>query len=291
VLDCNLPSCLKIGLNPVLADAGPVKLYWYGLMIALGFIVAIRLGMREAERRGFDPDQLLSAVLLASLLGLVGSRLYFIVSTQPKYYFSPDHIGEALSLWQGGLAFYGGIAGALLGAYIYCSRYGLPALQVLDIGALVAPLGQAIGRLGNLLNGDVGGYFTRGWGIEYTNRNNLLIPVDRVGRTLQPVPVYDVLFNLVLFAALWTMSRRPGLRPGQLTGLYLAGYGIGQLFIYAFRVEPIVLIGLKQGQLAALVLVAAGSALYLWAAGQAPVTAPTPPAASLPPSEAEAASA
>jgi phosphatidylglycerol:prolipoprotein diacylglycerol transferase len=265
---CQLPTCLKVGLNPVAAHLGPISLYWYGLLVAIGFIAAIWLGSREAERDGLDSDQLLSATLVAALFGLLGARLYFILENNPGYYLDPKNLGQALSLWQGGLSFYGGIFGGVLGAWIYGSRYNLPVLRYLDVGALITPLGLAIGRLGSVINGDISGYPTSRWGIEYTNPDNPLVPARVVGRTQQPVAIYEVIVEAALFAALYYLHRRRALRPGQLSGLFLAGWAVGQLFLQAFRTTPVGFGGLKAAQLTALPVIAGGLWLYFRAAGQ-----------------------
>lgn len=270
---CNPPGCLKIDINPVLLHAGSFSLYWYGLMIAVGFVVAIRLAMWEAERRGLDADQILSTILVAALLGLLGARLYFVLESQPGYYLS--HPGEALSLWQGGLSFFGGIFGAIVGAWLYCSRYRLPTLDYLDAAAVAVPLGQAIGRLGNLINGDVAGYPTKGFGVEYVNRNNFIVAQSRFGVPMHPVALYDSLFNLALFAFLFLYTRRQRPAPGRIVGLYLGLFSAGQVLLYSFRDVPIVFAGLKQGQLTALPVVAAGLWLALTSRpGAAPAETP-----------------
>jgi phosphatidylglycerol:prolipoprotein diacylglycerol transferase len=262
---CQLPRCLQIGIDPVAFHLGPFALYWYGLLIAAGFIVAVRLGLHEAEREGLDADRVLSAALVAALLGLVGARLLFILTNQPGHYLDPKYIGDALSLSTAGLSLGGAIAGASLGLWLYCSRFGLPVLPVADVAALAAPLGIAIGRVGSVVNGDSAGYVTQNFGIAYTNPNSLFIPATRLFHPAQPVMLYDAAFQLALFAALWYAHRRMKLSPppGSLAGVYLAATGAGQLMIGAFRDSPTVLLGLKSSQLVALVMVATGVWLFM----------------------------
>ena len=267
---CNLPACFKLGIDPVAVHLGPLALYWYGLLVALGFVVAIRIASREAERQGLDPDQLLSAALVGALVGLLMSRVFYVLQTNPGSYLDPKQMATALSLWQGGLSFYGGLFGGILGIWLYASRNGLPTLRLLDVAALAAPLGQAIGRLGNLVNGDLTGLSTNGRGIEYTNGTNPLVPLGSLGRTQHPVAIYDVVFELGLFALLFYFWRRRPLRVGQLAGLYLAGWGTAQLFLQAWRDSPVGLMGLKASQLTALPIIAGGLYLYLRSASAAP---------------------
>jgi phosphatidylglycerol:prolipoprotein diacylglycerol transferase len=265
---CQLPTCLKIGMSPVGAQLGLFSIYWYGLLVAVGFVAAISLASREAERDELDSDQLLSATLVAALCGLLAARLYFILENNPGYYLDPVHVGQALSLWQGGLSFYGAIFGGVLGAWIYAARYNLPVLRYLDLGAVVTPLGLAIGRMGSLINGDIASYPTHGWGAEYTNPQNLLLPAGTLGRTQQPVALYEACFEAALFAGLFYLHRRRALRAGQLSGLFLAGWAVGQLFLQAFRATPVGFGGLKAAQLTALPVIAGGLWLYLRAAAQ-----------------------
>ena len=267
---CQLPGCLRIGVDPVALHLGGVSLYWYGILVAVGFIAAVRLAMVAAASEGLDEDQLLSALLVAALFGLLGARLFYIFENNPLHYLDPAHLGEALSLWQGGLSFYGAIFGAALGAWIYAARYELPALRLLDIGALAAPLGLAVGRIGNIVNGDIVGYRTHGWGIEYANPANLLVPLRALGHTQQPVSIYDAVIEAALFATLLYLYRRRTLRPGQLAGLFLVGWSIGQLALQAFRDTSTGFAGLKAGQMAALPIIAGGLWLFVRAGRAVP---------------------
>jgi phosphatidylglycerol:prolipoprotein diacylglycerol transferase len=267
---CNLPACFKVGIDPVALHLGPVALYWYGLLVAVGFVVAIRLATHEAERQALDPDQLLSAALVGALVGLLMSRVFYVLQNNPGSYLDPKQMASALSLWQGGLSFYGGLCGGILGIWLYSARNQLPTLRLLDVAALVAPLGQAVGRIGNVVNGDLTGLATAGRGVEYTNLNNPLVPASALGRTQHPVALYDVVFELGLFALLMVFWRRRPLRVGQLAGLYLAGWATGQLFLQAWRDTPVGLLGLKAGQLTALPIIAGGLYLYMRSGSAAP---------------------
>ncbi|MFN2465122.1 MAG: prolipoprotein diacylglyceryl transferase [Candidatus Dormibacteria bacterium] len=279
---CNLPSCLKLGVDPVAFHLGPLALYWYGLLVAAGFVLAIRVAGREAERKGLDPDQLLSAALVAALFGLLLARVVYVLQTNPGAYLDPKQLAGALSLWQGGLSFYGGLFGGVLGTWLYTARNNLPTLRFLDVAAVGAPIGQAIGRLGNVVNGDLTGLRTSGAGVEYTNGSNLLVPPSALGRPQHPVAIYDAAFELILFGALLLVWRRRPLRTGQLAGLYLVGWAAGQLFIQAWRDLPAVFAGLKVTQLTALPVIAVGLYLFLSARGVAESPDPTPSHAAAP---------
>ncbi|GAC1336085.1 MAG: prolipoprotein diacylglyceryl transferase [Candidatus Dormibacteria bacterium] len=268
---CHFPSCFKVGLDPVALHLGPLALYWYGLLVAIGFVVAIRLATREGEKHAIDPDQLLSAALVGALVGLLMARVFYVLQNNPGAYLDPRQVAGALSLWQGGLSFYGGLFGGVLGISLYAARNAMPLLRLLDVAALAAPLGQAIGRVGNIINGDLTGLHTRGSGVEYVNPANPLLPPGSLGRTQHPVAVYDVILELALFAVLYATWRRRPLRAGQLAGLYLAGWATLQLFLQAWRDTPVAGLGLKTAQILSLPIIAGGLYLFLRAGTLAPI--------------------
>jgi len=248
----------------MLLRVGPFAIYWYGVLIAVGFVVAVRLLLGLVEREGIDPDQTLSAALVAALFGLLAARLGYVLTNQPGYYLDPKHIGEMLSLSTAGLSFVGGIAGGVFGAWLYASRNSLPLARLLDLGAVAAPLGQLVGRIGNVINGDERGLLTDRFGVEYTNPRNPFVATDRFARTMQPLALYQFAWDVVLFALLIAIYRRARLRPGQLAGLYLLGYGVGDVVISAFSAAPGLLFSLKTGQVLGLVVAAAGLAVFLY---------------------------
>jgi phosphatidylglycerol---prolipoprotein diacylglyceryl transferase len=240
---------IKIGIDPVLVTIGGLKVHWYGIMIALGLYAGIQVALRDAPRRGIDRDQLMNVALLAAVLGIIGGRLYYVVQNNPGFYFR--HPLEILAVWQGGMAFFGAMFGGALALGISAWRWKMPFWSLLDVGALGMTIGQAIGRIGNIINGDIVGYRTNGWGFEYTNPNTfgpLNVPV-------QPASLYELLISLGLFLLLWNLRTR--IRPeGMLAMLYVLLYSISQFFIFFLRDNVVVLGGLKQAQVTALVVIA-----------------------------------
>jgi len=240
---------IKIGIDPVLVTIGGLKIHWYGIMIALGLYAGIQVALRDATRRGLNKDQLMNLALLAAVLGIIGGRLYYVVQNNPGFYL--HHPTETIAVWQGGMAFFGAIFGGALAVVIAAWRWHLPFWSVLDIGALGLTIGQAIGRIGNIINGDIVGYKTNGWGFEYTNPNTfgpLNVPV-------QPASLYELLISLALFLVLWNLRTR--IHPeGMLAMIYLVLYSISQFFIFFLRDNIVILGGLKQAQVTSLVVIA-----------------------------------
>jgi phosphatidylglycerol---prolipoprotein diacylglyceryl transferase len=240
---------IKIGIDPVLVTIGGLKIHWYGIMIAIGLYVAIQVALREATRRGISRDQLMNVALVAAVLGIVGGRLYYVVQNNPSFYV--HHPAEIIAVWQGGMAFFGAMAGGALAVAISSWRWHIPFWNLLDVGAIGMTIGQAIGRIGNIINGDIVGYKTNGWGFEYTNPNTfgpLNIPV-------QPASLYELLISLALFVLLWNLRTR--VHPaGMLAMIYIVLYSVSQFFIFFLRDNIVILGGLKQAQVTSLVVIA-----------------------------------
>jgi phosphatidylglycerol---prolipoprotein diacylglyceryl transferase len=240
---------IKIGIDPVFITIGGLKIHWYGIMIALGLYAGIQIALRDAPRRGINRDQLMNVALLAAILGIAGGRLYYVVQNNPSFFL--HHPIQIIAVWQGGMAFYGAIFGGALALLISAWRWHIPLWSLLDVGALGLTIGQAIGRIGNIINGDIVGYKTNGWGFEYTNPNTfgpLNVPV-------QPASLYELLISLTLFLVLWNLRTR--IHPeGMLAMIYVILYSVSQFFIFFLRDNVYVLGGLKQAQVTALVVIA-----------------------------------
>jgi phosphatidylglycerol---prolipoprotein diacylglyceryl transferase len=240
---------IKIPIDPVLVTIGGLKIHWYGIMIALGLYAGIQVALRDSDRRGINRDQLMNLALLAAVLGIAGGRLYYVVQNNPSFYV--HNPAQIIAVWQGGMAFYGAIFGGALAIIIAAWRWHMPLWSLLDIGALGLAIGQAIGRIGNIINGDIVGYRTNGWGFEYTNPHTF----GPLNTPVQPASLYELLISLALFLLLWNLRKR--VHPeGMLAMLYLILYSISQFFIFFLRDNIVILGGLKQAQVTALVVIA-----------------------------------
>ena len=240
---------IKIGIDPVLVTIGGIKIHWYGIMIAIGLYAGIQVALRDAPRRGIDRDQLMNVALLAAILGIVGGRLYYVVQNNPSFFL--HHPEQILAVWQGGMAFYGAIFGGALAVAISAWRWRMNFWSVADIGALGLTIGQAFGRIGNIINGDIVGYKTNGWGFEYTNPHTFG-PLDT---PVQPASLYELLISLALFILLWSLRKR--VHPeGMLAAIYLVLYSISQFLIFFLRDNVVIFAGLKQAQVTALIVIA-----------------------------------
>jgi prolipoprotein diacylglyceryl transferase len=214
---------------------GAFQLRAYGLCIALGVLAAIWIAQRRWSDRGGDPGDISRLAGWSVLAGLVGARLYHVITDHQRFEGRWLH---AFAIWEGGLGIPGGlIAGVLTGAWI-AHRRGLPVAQLLDVVAPAIPVAQAIGRLGNWFNQELYGRpTTLPWGLRISPEHRPA-GYEHIA-TYHPTFLYEALWNLALAGLLILYERRhPHARPGRLFALYVAGYALGRLWIEALRIDP-----------------------------------------------------
>lgn len=267
-------------MDPIAFEIGPLVFRWYGLLIVGGALFATWVASIEARHRGQDPDHLWDGFIWAFLGGIVGARLYHVLSsppdsgTGPAYYFREQPfvdlnvLGQqipfpsALAIWQGGLGIFGGILGGALVIYFYTRRHALHLPTWLDIGAIGLLLGQAIGRWGNYFNQELYGRpTTLPWGISIDAQHRLPEYADLpLSTQFHPTFFYESIWNLIAVGLLLWISRRYAerLRPGDIASLYMVAYGLGRFVVEFQRPDAWTVLGLPTAQWIGLLFVAGG---------------------------------
>lgn len=239
---------IHLNWNPV-PHLGPVPINWYGITFMLGFLVGGWLTLRWAQYYNI-PREKIEGLILWILIGtIVGARIYFVLQNDLLDYLR--HPWNVLAIWEGGLAYFGGLFGAILAAFLYLRRQGLNFSRIADLFAPAIPVGSAIGRISCGLDGmDYGTPTTLPWGIVYTNPNSYA-PNDGVPR--HPDQFYELIGDLVIAGVLFKL--RGKLRDGCLFGLYMTLFSLLRFFLFFVRanVEPVAL-GLKNAQWTALAI-------------------------------------
>ncbi|WP_425003993.1 prolipoprotein diacylglyceryl transferase [Mycolicibacterium sp. S3B2] len=226
---------------------GPVPLRAYALFIIAGIIAALLIGDRRWVARGGEPGVIYDVVLWAVPFGLIGGRLYHVITDWPKY-FGEGGAGlvGALRIWDGGLGIWGAVALGGVGAWIACRRLGIPLPAFGDAIAPGIILAQAIGRLGNYFNQELyGRETTLPWGLEIYERRNAAGVLDNLNGVstgelvtiVHPTFLYELLWNLLVFAALIVIDRRWRIGHGRLFAMYVAGYCLGRFWIELMRAD------------------------------------------------------
>lgn len=219
--------------SPSSNQLGP--LHMYGLMIAIGVVAAVELGRYRWKARGGNPDDVYAIAFWAVPAGLIGARLYHVLTDWDRLY-SAGRWENAFKIWEGGLGIPGGMAVGIGTGVWVAHRRGWRLSAGLDALIPGMALAQAIGRIGNWWNQELFGRPTSlPWGIEIAPQHR---PADYIGSTVfQPTFLYEMLWNLALFAFLLWIDRKRTLRPGNILALYIGGYFLGRLWIESLRID------------------------------------------------------
>lgn len=224
---------------------GPVPIRAYALCIIIGIVAALIIGDRRWQARGGEPGVIYDIALWAVPFGLIGGRLYHVL-TDWNTYFGPTGkgLGAAFQVWEGGLGIWGAVALGALGAWIACRLRGIPLPAFGDAIAPGIILAQAIGRLGNYFNQELFGRpTTLPWGLEIYERLNAAgvrdelngVSTGQVVAVVHPTFLYELLWNVLIFALLIWADRKFNLGHGRLFALYVAGYCVGRFWIELMR--------------------------------------------------------
>lgn len=215
-------------------EIGPLTVNFYGVAIALGVIAAIWLATRRYEARGGDPKTIERASIIAVIVGIIGARIGYVITHSDELTFV-----EALRIWDGGLAFFGGLLGGAIAMIWVMRREGASIPDVADSVAPAIPLAQAIGRWGNYFNQELYGPPTDlPWAIEISSENRIGLPLEYIdSETFHPTFLYESLLNLVVVGLILWIEKRFKPAPGSLFTVYLVLYGIVRLCMELLRTD------------------------------------------------------
>ena len=225
---------------------GPLDIHWYGVIIAVGLMLAVIYGVRRCKEFGLAEDDLFDGVLFIVPFAIVCTRLYYCIFQWDYYGKNPV---EILKIWDGGLAIYGGVIGAAIGIVVFAlvKKDKVRLTAVLDLTALGFMIGQSVGRWGNLINREAFGAQT-----DIFCRMGLLDARTGLITYYHPTFLYESLWNLCGFVLLHFLSKRRKY-DGQIALCYVAWYGLGRAFIEGLRTDSLYLGPFRVSQLLAAV--------------------------------------
>ncbi|MBR3556546.1 MAG: prolipoprotein diacylglyceryl transferase [Oscillospiraceae bacterium] len=241
------------------------KIYWYGVIIAVGFLLAVIYSVKHAKEFGLTEDDVIDTLIWAVPLGIIGARLYYVIfyrdaSGANPYFDGYGDIRDIIAIWEGGLAIYGGVIGGVIGLVIATRMKKISSRAMLDTVSFGLLIGQAIGRWGNFTNREAHGTETMvPWrmGLVYSYKTFYY----------HPTFLYESLWNVLGFLLLHFVFRKRRKFDGQLFLCYLAWYGLGRLFIEGLRTDSLYVgsTNLRVSQLLAglTCLIAAATILYV----------------------------
>lgn len=252
------------GFLPFIPETYALNIYTYALCILLGIILATLLTSRRLTKRGAEPGIVLDVIIWTVPLGIVGARLFHVVTHPDDYFGSGKNLLAILYVWEGGLAIFGGLIFGAIGTFIGCRVAGLRFTSFVDALAPGLLLAQAFGRVGNYFNHELFGLPTDApWGLEIES-DNPAFPIGLPEGTLfQPTFIYEVVWNLIGVAVILWVGRKLGLQWGKLISVYLVWYGAGRIVWESIRIDPSELfLGIRTNVWAAIAAVIIGIVVF-----------------------------
>ena len=253
----SFPS-LGIEINPPSSfDIGNYSIHFYGILIALGLVLAVIYGLRRRQQFGLSEDDIMDGVLCIVPFAIICARLYYCAFSWDTYAANPISI---LYIWEGGLAIYGGVIGAALGIVVYCRVKKLNVFALLDLVSTGFLIGQSIGRWGNFMNREAFGSPT-----ESFLRMGLYNRITNAYEYYHPTFLYESLWNAIGFVLLHTLSKKRQY-DGQIALGYVAWYGLGRTLIEGLRMDSLYWGPFRVSQLLAAISCVAAAGMLAWLA-------------------------
>ncbi|MBQ9414045.1 MAG: prolipoprotein diacylglyceryl transferase [Clostridia bacterium] len=247
----------------------PIHIRYYGLLIAVGFLLAILYAYKRAPQLGINRDRMIDVVLVAAVVGVLCARLYYVLFADPGYYFS--HPDKILAIWDGGLAIYGGLIGGFGSGLLMCRFRKVNALALFDLAAIGFLIGQSIGRWGNFFNQEAyGGNTTLPWGMTGDQiQSGVHGLVEDQTLPVHPTFLYESLWCALGILILHILFKKAYKFNGQIFAGYLIWYGGGRALIESLRADSLYLGPIRISQLVGIVSVVAGIGMMIFLAWRA----------------------
>ena len=230
---------LDFQINRVAANAFGKDIYWYGIIICIGFVLAALYVNARVKEFGCTSDNLMDCLIICVPVGIICARIYYVVFEWDYY---SQHPNEIIAVWNGGIAIYGAVIGVVVALYVYSRVKKLSFASLCDLAAFGLLIGQCIGRWGNFINGEAhGGPTDLPWGMS----------IDGAA-AVHPTFLYESVWNLVGFIALHFYSKKRKFS-GEMALLYVAWYGLGRAWIEGLRMDSLYIGTLRVSQVLAAV--------------------------------------
>jgi prolipoprotein diacylglyceryl transferase len=251
---------------------GPVPIRGYALSIILGIVAAIWIGEKRWVARGGKPGEVSDVAVWAVPFGLIGGRIYHVLTDWHLYFGSGGSPVEALYIWRGGLGVWGAISLGAVGVLIACRLHGIKMLPMADALAPGVLVAQAIGRWGNWFNQELFGKPTDlPWALEIDP--DYRPPGYEDFATFHPTFLYEFVWNLLAFAVIIWLDRRYRLGHGRVLALYVMGYTLGRAWTEMLRIDTVQMddvLGLRLNVWTSIVLFIGAAAYFVWAGRNRP---------------------
>lgn len=257
------------------------NIYWYGVIIAAGFLLAVVYACRIAPRFGLDSDCLIDMLFFAVPLSIIGARVYYVIFYLSRFQNADGSLnwGDIIAVWDGGIAVYGSIIAAVLTVIVFCRVRKRNAWAMMDVGCYGLLIGQAVGRWGNFVNVEafggvtdapwrMSGAYIADWLTQEGQVTDMAVYDAIVDGSLgvHPTFFYESMWNVLGFCLLVLLAKKWRKCDGQMFLSYVVWYGAGRYFIEGLRTDSLYLFstGIRVSQLLALVSAGAAAGILVW---------------------------
>ena len=258
---------LELNIDRVAFNVFGMPIYWYGIIIALGFMLGLTLASVASKKLGENTDTVLDIALICAPCAVVLARLYYVIF---KWSYYKDNLLEIIDLRQGGIAIYGAIIGGILGAYIYSKIKKKSVLKIFDIGSVGLITGQMIGRWGNFFNQEAFGTNTfLPWAMKSEATKSYLETLKLNGVNVNPEMgvhptfLYESLWSLLTLICLFVILYKYYRFNGQVFFAYMFLYGLGRFFIEGLRTDSLMIGSIRVSQLLGILFFVIFLVLYI----------------------------
>ncbi|HJF53643.1 MAG TPA: prolipoprotein diacylglyceryl transferase [Limosilactobacillus coleohominis] len=253
----------KLALNPIAWQAGPFKIHWYGVIIAIGVVLALWLAVREGRRRGISEDDFYDYLLWALPIAIICARIYYVIFQWPYYRVHPE---EIIAIWDGGIAIYGAILGGFVVMIVFCRHRLINVWTMLDVVAPAVILSQGIGRWGNFMNQEAFGKITTRSALQAQHLPTWVIEQMNIeGAYRVPTFLYESLWDVSGFILLVLLRHRPRFfKQGEVFLAYIGWYAAGRFFIEGMRTDSLMLGPIRISQLLSAILFVGAIITAVW---------------------------
>ena len=246
-------------MNPILLKIGNIAIYWYSVMILIGFLIASYLIIRESAQLKIKKEIIMDLLFYTIIIGILGARIYYVLFNLDYY---SKNLTDILKVWEGGLAIHGGIIAGAIFIILYTKKKKLNSLKILDICVPGLLIGQALGRWGNFFNQEAHGPITTLDKLKHLPKfiqKGMYID----GNYYMPTFLYESILCLIGLIIILIIRRKLKIKNGQITGFYLIWYGIIRFIIESFRTDSLMLSILKQAQIISIIMIIIGIILII----------------------------
>lgn len=250
-----------LAMNPIAFELGPFEVRWYGILIALGIVLAFIVVQKEMVKRGMHQDFLTDLLIWAVPISIISARIYYVIFSWDFY---KDHPEQIIRIWEGGIAIHGALIGAFITTYVYTKRKGISFWKTVDIAAAGLLIGQIIGRWGNFMNQEAHGGPVSEKFLETTIIPDWIMQQMTIeGVTYHPTFLYESTWNIVGLIIILLLRKVP-LKRGEMFLFYLVWYSAGRFFIEGMRTDSLYVIGeLRAAQLVSVVAIVVALAIFI----------------------------